>query len=88
VRKWTCIIAGGPDHGAQVPQWCEMQDAVPPAFEGSDGRIVRPITCTILHQEFRCVMMHPEASPNDIGHAVDLMTEGHQMPDGMRVPCA
>jgi hypothetical protein len=74
VRKWICIIAGGPDHRAEIPQWCEPQEASPPPFESSDGQIVRPITCTVLNGVSRCVMMHPTATPAEVGEAVDAMT--------------
>jgi hypothetical protein len=74
LRKWICIIAGGPDHGALVPQWCDFTDSMPPSFDSSDGRPLEPISCASHGEDLRCVMMHPRATPSEVEAAVAMLT--------------
>jgi hypothetical protein len=73
LRKWICIIAGGPDHGALVPQWCDFTDSMPPSFDSSDGRPLEPISCVSNGEDHRCVMMHPRATPFEVDVAVGML---------------
>jgi len=74
LRKWICIIAGGPDHGALVPQWCDFTDSMPPPFDSSDGRPLEPISSASNGDDHRCVMMHPRATPFEVDVAVAMLT--------------
>jgi hypothetical protein len=74
LRKWICIIAGGPDHGALVPQWCDFTDSMPPSIDASDGRPLKLIACSNEGDDLRCVMMHPRATPTEVDAAMAMLT--------------
>jgi hypothetical protein len=73
VKQWICVIAGGPDHGAVIPQWVDARLPMPEPLAGSDGVACPALAEDVIPGFFRIVMAHPTASEADRAAAGDVM---------------
>lgn len=73
VRQWICVIAGGPDHGAAIPQWVDEDAKAPEPFVDSGGSLLSPVLAEILPNFFRAVLAHPEAAVAQLAEAGDIV---------------
>lgn len=73
MKQWICVIAGGPDHGAVIPQWVDASLPAPDPLAGSDGLPCPPLLTDIIPGFYRIVMAHPTASEAEVADAGDVM---------------
>jgi hypothetical protein len=73
VRQWICVIAGGPDHGAAIPQWVDTQAMAPEPLADSSGTLCRPLLGEIVPNYYRVVLAHPRATVEEVAQAGDIV---------------
>lgn len=85
--SWTCVMAGGPDHGEIVSQWVPIGKRVPEDAVASDGVTCRPVVVAFNGDFCHAVFMHPGASARDLEEAEnDLHTYLGVTPDECGAP--
>ncbi|MBD7954304.1 hypothetical protein H9654_08800 [Stenotrophomonas sp. Sa5BUN4] len=64
--QWTCVFAGGPDHGRIHRQWVPRSVLKPLAPLSSDGAHCPPMVVSYDRTRCHAICVHPKANPDDV----------------------
>ena len=78
-RRWKCVLAGGPHHGASLTKLTEASLAFPPALT-IDGQSYHPMTMTSTTRAEAmpsgcCVMAHGSATLEQVNDAHERLLQ-------------